>query len=549
MIKTAGRDWAVLTVKDNRIVYFDDKFEDYFGIPSIGSTPLASLRWFRNKWLSDGESIFLKTSPEDLFLMEVMEQNDGSINFYFKRVTEFRSTQHLWCEPEEQVIRLQRFIDTSHDGIIVSDKDGIVRAVNDSFYKIMDDDTPVIGKSIYSLQTVQSQPYNTLAKAMVSKKTENAYFKLANGREISLTCSPLLDYPGGIIRLLANIRNETELQEIKKQILESDVPMFPLEKDIKPKEDNLIHICKSNAMVKLREQLTNIADFDVTVMLRGESGVGKTTLAKYIHSVSNRNNSGSFVHISCTSIPESLLESELFGYEAGAFTGANKLKVGLFEMADKGTVFLDEIGDMPIQLQAKLLNVLQEKSFYRVGGTKPITTDVRIIAATNADIDKLAEEGKFRQDLLYRLNVIPLEIPRLADRPEDIELIANHFLQKFNNKYGTGKYFSKSAMSYLTGYSWPGNIRELMNTVERMVVLVKGDELGYLDIRPLTAEGEAKLPENTLWVPGQSLKQAVSSVESHIIDSAVDFCGSVKLAAKMLKIDESTLRRKKNKRH
>jgi len=227
---------------------------------------------------------------------------------------------------------------------------------------------------------------------------------------------------------------------------------------------------KSKSIKELIELIEKISKTDSTVLILGESGTGKSLVAKTIHYESPRREAP-FITVNCASIPENLLEAELFGYEKGAFTGAYSSKKGKFELANGGTIFLDEIGDMPLSLQAKLLRVIQDKEIEPLGSEKTVKVDVRIIAATNKDLKKLVEEGKFREDLYYRLNVIPIYIPPLRERKEDIPLLIEYYLGEFNKKYRKKVSITKRAMKLLLEYDWPGNVRELANLMERLVIL------------------------------------------------------------------------------
>jgi len=238
---------------------------------------------------------------------------------------------------------------------------------------------------------------------------------------------------------------------------------------------------RSKRIMEVLELVHRVAPTSATVLLMGESGVGKELIAKAIHFLSPRAEKP-FVAINCAAIPENLLEAELFGYEKGAFTGAYSPKKGKFELANGGTLFLDEIGDMPLSLQTKLLRVLQEKEVERIGGTKPLKVDVRIIAATNKDLKKLVEEGKFREDLYYRLNVVPIYIPPLRERKEDIPVLVKHFLDQFSKEYGKELEISNDVMEAFMEYDWPGNVRELRNVVERMVILDRDGILTWEDL-------------------------------------------------------------------
>jgi DNA-binding NtrC family response regulator len=232
-------------------------------------------------------------------------------------------------------------------------------------------------------------------------------------------------------------------------------------------------LSKSPKMIEIFDLISNIADTSSTVLILGETGTGKEQIARALHQASSPHREGTFVAINCAAVPETLLESELFGHEKGSFTGATGQRKGRFEQADKGTLFLDEIGDVPLSMQVKLLRVLQERRFERVGGTEPIDIDVRVIAATHQSLEKLVKEGKFREDLFYRLNVISLEIPPLRDRPEDIPVLADHFCQKFTRPNHPPVQISPEAMQILLRCEWPGNVRQLENAMERACVTAK----------------------------------------------------------------------------
>ena len=237
----------------------------------------------------------------------------------------------------------------------------------------------------------------------------------------------------------------------------------------------------SDSMQEVFEAIHRVAPSKANVLLRGESGTGKELVAKAIHYMSPRAK-GPFMKFNCASIPEGLLESELFGHEKGAFTGAMALRKGRFELADKGTIFLDEIGDLPVTLQPKILRVLQEKEFERVGGEKTIKVDVRLIAATSRNLENFVAEGKFREDLYYRLNVVPLYLPPLRERREDIGLLSDYFLKKYNQENNKSLKISAEVLQVFSDYEWPGNVRELENTIERLVVMSKGNIIGKSDL-------------------------------------------------------------------
>ncbi len=240
---------------------------------------------------------------------------------------------------------------------------------------------------------------------------------------------------------------------------------------------------ESPAMKQLKEQIAIVAPTDAWVLIQGENGTGKELVAQTIHRLSKRSNKP-MVEVNCAAIPEELIESELFGHEKGAFTGATSMKRGKFDLANGGTLFLDEIGDMSLKTQAKILRILQEQKFQRVGGSRTISVDVRIIAATNKDLEKEIEKGNFREDLYYRLNVIPIYVPPLRERVEDIPLLFEEFMKEFGAKTRGIKRVQPEVFEALSHYNWPGNVRELRNLVERLVILARGEEITVRDLPP-----------------------------------------------------------------
>jgi DNA-binding NtrC family response regulator len=323
-------------------------------------------------------------------------------------------------------------------------------------------------------------------------------------------------------------------------------------REISQKYDVHNIVGKSMPMQQVFRLIHKVAATDATILILGESGTGKELVARAIHHHSDRN-ARPLVPVNCGAIPGELLESELFGHEKGAFTGAIKTRLGRFELAEGGTVFLDEIGDMSPMLQVKLLRVLQEHQFERIGGAKTINADIRVIAATNQNLESKVAEGSFREDLFYRLNVVPISIPPLRERRSDVPLLCRHFLKRFAKQKGLAdKSIHKSVMDRLLRYHWPGNVRELENLLERMVILADGDELlpedlpGHMagpveDSPPLREE---TLPEAEPEFPaeGVDFNSAVDAFERRLILEALDRTGWVKnQAASLLKLNRTTL--------
>ncbi len=327
----------------------------------------------------------------------------------------------------------------------------------------------------------------------------------------------------------------------------------------------------SSSMQAVYELIEKIADTDSTVLITGESGTGKELIAKTIHYNNSSRAGGPFVPLNCAAIPRDLLESELFGHEKGAFTGAVNTRIGRFELAQGGTLFLDEVGELDPSLQVKLLRVLQEREFERVGGVKTIKVDVRILAATNKDLEKATKESGFREDLYYRLNVIPLHLPPLRTRPEDIALLTAYFVQEFAQKRKREAFtFSRQAMESLLRYRWPGNVRELENLIERLTILVSGSVVQVSDLpeklhqtafsdsdRPAGMLQESpKKPdsalsgfqETALGHDGIDLNQMVRSMERSLIQEALQRTGGVRSkAAQLLGLNRTTLLEKMKK--
>lgn len=304
-------------------------------------------------------------------------------------------------------------------------------------------------------------------------------------------------------------------------------------------------IGQSSAIKRVFKLIDKVAPTESTVLILGESGTGKELVARAIHQKSRRKD-GPFIPVNCGAIPEELLESELFGYEKGAFTGANRSKPGRFELANGGTIFLDEIAEMSPKLQVKLLRILQEKTIERLGSERPISVNIRIIAATNRNLEAEVAEGRFRKDLYFRLNVIPIQLPPLRERKEDIPLLAEHFLKKFCEREEVPlKRLSEEALKCLLSYSWPGNVRELENLMERLVILTEDEVIRKEDLPEHLCEPSSLslnyFPE-TFPPEGLDLQETLKEIEKSLILKALEASGGVKSrAAKLLRLNRTTL--------
>ncbi|MBV7272970.1 sigma 54-interacting transcriptional regulator [Clostridium sp. PL3] len=361
---------------------------------------------------------------------------------------------------------------------------------------------------------------------------------------------PVFDSEGNIKLIIASSRtilsfNSLQedygnfLQEIKSTRDPANIRILPTTEDEGIKKRM---IGESRTMGNLWSIIEKVANTDATVLITGESGVGKELVSDEIYKRSKRKNMP-FIKINCSSIPSNLLESELFGYEKGAFSGANvNGKPGLFELANKGTLLLDEIGEMPLELQAKLLRAIQNREIMRIGATKPINLDIRIIASTNVNLKKSMEDGKFRSDLYYRLSVVPIQIPPLRERIDDIPELCNHFLNSFINKHNRQVTLSDENINLMKMYNWPGNIRELENVIEYLVICCSDNAVvdnnvlvNLLNFASFDAES---------FSGGFGLKEAVESYEKKIIQKAVNSTKSLREASILLNIDASTISRK-----
>lgn len=350
-------------------------------------------------------------------------------------------------------------------------------------------------------------------------------------RSTKLGAFDFIEKPLSIERTLVTVRNA-----IKQYQLEAANEMLRTEMS-----EQYVMVGESVAMRALRKQISIVAPTDGRVLISGESGTGKELVARAIHAQSKRA-AGPFVEINSAAIPEELVETELFGHVKGAFSGASRAKKGKFEVADGGTIFLDEIGDMSPRVQAKMLRVLEEQRFDPLGSNTAVTVDVRVISATNRPLDQLLENGNFRPDLFYRLNVIPFQVPPLRERKEDIPSLIDHFNRVFSADYGKKPlHFSDGALERLAQYHWPGNVRELRNLVERLVIVLQKGDVTKEDIGVFTAEIERPAGINRY----SSFKQATESYQRDFIrQKLAEAGGSVAKAAEMMGVDRSHLYRR-----
>lgn len=435
---------------------------------------------------------------------------------------------------------MDAIIESSFDGLYITDGQGYTLRVNKGFERITGSPARQhYGRHMAELVEEGFYSRSGTLLAIEQRDTVTITLETASGKNILVTSSPIFDEKGEISLVVTNVRDITELNELQRRLdqAESLSSLYQNElQQLKVVASGDI-IMQSERMKEIFSLAIRLAAVDSTVLIKGESGVGKELIADLIHSNSQRKD-GPMVKVNCGAIPETLLESELFGYEPGAFTGARKEgKPGFFEVAHGGTLFLDEIGDLPRSLQVKFLRVLQDHCVLRVGGTKLIPVDVRILAGTNRDLDVLVEGQQFREDLYYRLNVVPLYVPPLREREEDVTPLIDHFLGVYNKRYNLNKRLAPEVMEALRNYHWPGNVRELQNLVERMVVITASDEIGLKDLPHLAGVGS----RTSLIRP---LKAVVEEAERELLNSAFARFNSTYEVARALQVNQSTIVRK-----
>lgn len=383
---------------------------------------------------------------------------------------------------KQLIAEYDALIASSFDGIIFNDGYGRIVRINDTYKRISGlDPKQLIGRTIRELLDEGIIMDNCASFRELKKgKPVTVVQKLSTGKTMLITSTPIFDEKGKRITLvISNSRDLTALNMLKDELEKTTIQKQRYFEEVsRLRAEKLADtevISKSQAMRRVIEFAVKVAAVDSNVLITGESGVGKEVIARLIHKTSPRRK-GPFININCGAIPDTLIESELFGYAGGAFTGARaEGKPGVFEMADGGTLLMDEVGELSGRMAVGLLRVLQEKKVTRVGGTKAVLVDARIIAATNADLKALVRDGTFRSDLYYRLNVVNIYIPPLRERPEDIPVLCAKVMESLNKQYHRNNRLDVSAMDLLMTYDWPGNVRELKNMLERLVILATGD--------------------------------------------------------------------------
>ena len=452
-------------------------------------------------------------------------------------------------EVKELKERLQLVLESVQDGICVADSRGIITYVNPSYLRIVEQNREdVLGKNIKDVS-----PAGARSRVLFSGRPLLGHIsRKTGGATIVANVNPIA-VDGEVTGVVSVVKKADELQSLVRKLNQAAAKAEYLEQELlRTKKTGKVFASFVGCSGKVRDALAialKAAAVAATVLIRGESGTGKELVAEGVHFASRRG-AGPFVRVNCAAIPANLLESELFGHEKGAFTGAIRRKPGKFELAHDGSIFLDEIGEMPRDMQAKLLRVLQQKEFCRVGGEEAVKVNVRIIAATNRNLEEMVERGEFREDLYYRLNVISVLLAPLRERREDIPLLLEHFLQKAAEENGrTAHRFSREALDALLDYRWPGNVLELENLVERLVALADREVLEKDDLPVYMRTGPARPPD----AAGEIFGDAPGSVrkweeyEKEIIQLALRRFGSFNAAGKALGLTHKTVAAKAQK--
>ena len=444
-------------------------------------------------------------------------------------------------------ITLDAVLENSFDGIYITDGEANTIKLNKAYENITGlKKDEVLNKNMKDLVKNNIISKSGSILAIKNKKSVTLCQEFKTGKKAIISSSPVFDKKGNVIMVVTNVRDMTEIYRLREEMEEKERHTSKLNAEL---EIIKTKVAKRNDIVAVDKNTLNVlhlankvAVLDTPVILFGETGVGKEVFAQYIYRNSSRNKER-FIKVNCAAIPQNLIESELFGYAPGAFTGADKNgKMGLFELSDKGTIFLDEVGELPLEMQSKILRVLQEKEIRRVGSPKSILIDVRVIAATNRDLKEMVRNKTFREDLYYRLVVFPITIPPLRDRVEDIEPLVKIFTEKINNKYRFNKSFTQEAIKLLKDYHWPGNIRELVNVVERALIISSREQI-YSSELPMSEKKDV----NIVLRSSRNLKDILEEIEFEYISAAYEEYKNVRDAASSLGMDASTFVRKRKK--
>lgn len=449
---------------------------------------------------------------------------------------------------------LNAIFESVSDGIWVCDGNGVVLNINEASEKINQiKKEEVVGKTVYELVNEGMYDESSVVKVLEKRQQVSMVQEIKRiQKRVLVTATPVFNERGGISLVVVNARDMTQLNLMREQLETSLQESDKLKETLK--EINLLKVSRKNVIGEsqtFQSVLTvalKLAQMEVSnILLLGESGTGKGLLAKFIHTCSNRNKK-SFIQINCAAVPESLLEAELFGYEKGAFTGAQESgKVGLIELSHGGTLFLDEIGELPLALQSKLLKYFDDNEVMRIGGVKSRKVDCSIIVATNRNLESQVKKKLFRKDLFYRINTFTITVPPLRERPEDIFDLVNYYLSIYNKQFETVKKISPVALEKLQRYSFPGNVRELKNIIKKGVVLSESDNLDDYLINGIPMNAQSLQSKNLKSNTAIDLRGEIMAYEKEILEQVIEDNMTTREIADRLRIDHSTVVRKLKK--
>ncbi len=452
---------------------------------------------------------------------------------------------------QELTRELDAIIDSSSDGLWICDAEANVIRINPASERINSIRAEeVVGRNMTELVS-QGFIDRSATQEVIKRRSVVHLLQQRGGRKLIITGTPVFGEQNELIRVVVSERDITEIDTLQRGLEEQEAIKDQFRNQMLEMQQAHLEsrrvVAKSPCMVKAMRQALKVSRVDSSVLILGESGVGKGLFADLIHKNSNRSEEP-LIKINCGAIPESLIESELFGYEKGAFTGAQASKPGYFEMADGGILFLDEIAELPLSSQVKLLRFLEDGRILRLGGTKGREVDVRVLAATHRDLEEMVEVGRFRLDLYYRLNVIPIHVPAVRERKDCILPLVRHYIEHFSIKTGVEKRLTRAASDALLAYGYPGNVRELMNICERLVVM---SETELIDLQDLPRDIAGNLEDDnppTMNVPvGMTLDQALENVERELLAKAKENYANQTRMAEALGVNQSTIARKLKK--
>lgn len=514
---------------------------------SVVGLCLEEMFLFWEQW--DEKLVFARCSTQAYMLARCSTRGEEDKTAWI--VMDGGYVQSIKQRERELTRELDAVMESAEDIIYITNPDGMTLRTNSAIKRFTGyPKEAFIGKNVKELMAEGLLRETLTFRVLELGKPVRTAPRVSDSNQDTLkTAIPVFNEAGEIEKVVTFVRDLSKLNRLHQELIRALEENIEYKRELeklktKGRQDPDV-IVESKSMMEIYDMADRIANVDATILILGETGVGKDVLARYIYQSSQRKEQGEFVKINCGAIPHDLLESELFGYEPGAFTGASRTgKRGIFEQADKGVLFLDEVGELPMPLQVKLLRVLQEKQIQRIGATRSKQVDVRLIAATNRDLKQMVRQGTFREDLFYRLNVIPIVIPSLKERKEDILPLVRFFLSKLNEKYKLSKQFGSCMQEFFYRYHWSGNVRELSNLVERLILTVPSK---VITVKELPVEYQEQDPAALTFTRLMPLKEAAEIAEKEMLALAVQQFRSTYKLAEELGTSQATIVRKLKK--